>query len=160
MATPRRMHSALPQLLGIMMLSLASVATGVREGDGVNLPAESSLRVGVMRRASNTSCAGARKGDRVSIAYEGRLFKDGTMFDASQERSGEPFEFTVGAGQVVKGLEDGLLGICIDEARRIIIPRWDSGKRHRIHRDHSRALLPFIYTSSCTAELLITHSLT
>src|SRR4051812_24102201 len=42
----------------------------------------------------------AAAGQTVSVQYDGVLFKDGTEFDASWNRPGQPFEFALGAGQV------------------------------------------------------------
>ena len=59
-------------------------------------------------------------GTRVSVHYEGRL-EDGEVFDASRPR-GQPFAFTIGAGQVIRGWEDGVTGMKIGETRRLTIP--------------------------------------
>lgn len=50
----------------------------------------------------------AKSGDTVRIHYTGRL-TDGTVFDSSQGR--EPLEFTLGAGQIIAGLEKGIVGM-------------------------------------------------
>lgn len=99
-----------------------SIASGVREGDHVNLPSGSLLRVAVTQRSTDAACVGARSGERVGISYEGRRFKDSKIIDASKERGDELFEFTLGSGQVIKGLDDGLLGMCVGEGRRLVIP--------------------------------------
>ncbi|CAG8501199.1 14127_t:CDS:2 [Cetraspora pellucida] len=52
---------------------------------------------------------------------EGTLFEDGKEFDSSLPR-GEPFTFTLGVGQVIKGWDQGLRGMCIGEKRKLIIP--------------------------------------
>ena len=62
----------------------------------------------------------AEKNKRVTVHYEGRL-KDGTIFDASKPR-GQPFSFTIGAGQVIKGWELGVAGMKVGEQRRLTIP--------------------------------------
>nr|ODN95622.1 FK506-binding protein 2 [Cryptococcus depauperatus CBS 7855] len=62
-----------------------------------------------------------RKGDRLSMHYTGTLAKDGTKFDSSLDRN-QPFEFTLGAGQVIKGWEQGLLDMCVSEKRKLTIP--------------------------------------
>ena len=62
----------------------------------------------------------AQIGQRVTVHYEGRL-TDGTMFDSSVKR-GQPFEFTLGRGQVIKGWELGVEGMAIGEKRKLTIP--------------------------------------
>ena len=62
----------------------------------------------------------AQSGQRVTVHYEGRL-EDGTMFDSSLQR-GQPFEFTLGRGQVIKGWELGVEGMAIGEKRKLTIP--------------------------------------
>ena len=62
----------------------------------------------------------AENGQRVTVHYEGRLTDD-TVFDASKPR-GQPFSFTIGAGQVIQGWEQGVAGMKVGEMRRLIIP--------------------------------------
>jgi len=49
-----------------------------------------------------------KDGDKVKVHYHGRL-RNGETFDSSQGR--EPLEFTVGSGQVIKGFEQGVMGM-------------------------------------------------
>jgi FKBP-type peptidyl-prolyl cis-trans isomerase len=60
------------------------------------------------------------QGSRVTVHYVGR-FSDGQRFDSSRDR-GQPFTFTVGAGQVAPGWEQGMLGMRAGGQRRIRIP--------------------------------------
>ena len=57
---------------------------------------------------------------QISVHYEGKL-SDGTVFDASRLR-GQPFSFTLGKGQVIKGWDLGIEGMAIGEIRRLTIP--------------------------------------
>jgi FKBP-type peptidyl-prolyl cis-trans isomerase len=61
-----------------------------------------------------------KAGDTVAVHYIGTL-QDGTEFDNSKKR-GQPFEFTVGGGQVIKGWEEGLLGMKVGGQRVLVIP--------------------------------------
>lgn len=61
-----------------------------------------------------------KDGDTVAVHYAGRL-QSGQEFDNSRQR-GEAFEFTVGAGQVIKGWEEGLVGMKVGGERILVIP--------------------------------------
>lgn len=61
-----------------------------------------------------------KAGDTISVHYTGKLV-DGTKFDSSLDR-GTPFEFTVGAGMVIQGWEQGFIGAKVGEKRTLTIP--------------------------------------
>lgn len=61
-----------------------------------------------------------RNGDAVSVHYTGTL-ENGAKFDSSLDR-GTPFVFTLGAGQVIKGWDLGILGMKVGEKRKLVIP--------------------------------------
>lgn len=60
-------------------------------------------------------------GSSVTVNYIGRL-TDGKVFDTSLQEGRQPFTFSVGAGQVIKGWDEGLIGMKIGGQRRLIIP--------------------------------------
>ncbi|KAF8329314.1 hypothetical protein F5887DRAFT_1004695 [Amanita rubescens] len=63
----------------------------------------------------------AQKGDNLKVHYTGKLFSDGSEFDSSHNR-GVPLPLKLGAGQVIKGWEEGLEGMCLNEKRALTIP--------------------------------------
>ena len=62
----------------------------------------------------------AKNGNLVAVHYTGWL-TDGTKFDSSVDR-GEPFAFVLGSGQVIRGWDEGVLGMRIGEKRKLTIP--------------------------------------
>jgi FKBP-type peptidyl-prolyl cis-trans isomerase len=65
-------------------------------------------------RAANT-------GDTVHVQYTGTLL-DGTKFDSSYDHGGDPFKFTLGKGEVIKGWDQGVVGMKVGGKRRLRIP--------------------------------------
>jgi FKBP-type peptidyl-prolyl cis-trans isomerase len=63
----------------------------------------------------------AKKGSKLSMQYVGVLFQGGEQFDASWD-NGSPFDFTLGQGNVIKGWDQGLIGIKAGGRRELIIP--------------------------------------
>ena len=57
----------------------------------------------------------------VTVNYTG-LLEDGTKFDSSLNPGRTPFRFTVGAGQVIQGWDQGLIGMKIGGTRKLTIP--------------------------------------
>jgi FKBP-type peptidyl-prolyl cis-trans isomerase FkpA len=68
--------------------------------------------------------AEATAGQRVSVHYTGWLFNDGVQggkFDSSKDR-GQPFQFALGGGQVIRGWDEGVQGMKVGGTRRLLIP--------------------------------------
>ena len=66
------------------------------------------------------SGAQARSGQKAKVHYTGWL-TGGQKFDSSVDRN-DPFEFTLGAGQVIKGWDEGVAGMKVGGKRRLTIP--------------------------------------
>ena len=62
----------------------------------------------------------AKAGDNVSVHYTGWLV-DGTKFDSSVDR-GDPLNFPLGAGSVIKGWDEGVAGMNVGGKRKLTIP--------------------------------------
>jgi FKBP-type peptidyl-prolyl cis-trans isomerases 1 len=57
----------------------------------------------------------------VTVNYTG-LLEDGTKFDSSLNPGSTPYRFTVGAAQVIKGWDEGLIGMKVGGKRKLTIP--------------------------------------
>lgn len=87
----------------------------------VTVPKGSPPKSLVIKDLEAGSGAGAKAGDRVTVNYVGVDYKTGKEFDASWDR-GEPFSFTLGAGEVIPGWDRGVEGMKVGGRRELIIP--------------------------------------
>jgi len=70
----------------------------------------------------------AQVGDTVSVNYTGKL-ADGTVFDSNVDpkfQHVQPFEFTLGAGQVIPGWDKGIAGMKVGEKKTLVIAPEDA----------------------------------
>ncbi len=87
---------------------------------GVDLAASQKTALGVyVRDITEGSGAVLTPGQNVGMYYSGFL-ADGTKFDS--RTSGAPLTFRLGSGQVIKGWDDGLVGMKVGGSRQIVIP--------------------------------------
>jgi len=63
----------------------------------------------------------ATRGDVVVVHYTGWLAADNTKFDSSKD-AGEPFSFKLGAGEVIKGWDEGVAGMNVGGKRKLWVP--------------------------------------
>jgi peptidylprolyl isomerase len=63
----------------------------------------------------------AEDGDRVTVEYVGVDYESGEEFDSSYD-SGQPFPFTIGAGEVIPGWDEGVAGMKVGGRRQLVIP--------------------------------------
>lgn len=102
-------------LLDARQLAAALQAAKAKPGDTVSTP--SGLKYVVGKRGSGVP---AQAGRSVEVHYSGFLM-NGKMFDSSRER-GEPFEFVLGQGLVIKGWEEGIALMRVGDQLTLIIP--------------------------------------
>ncbi len=77
----------------------------------------SGLKYQILKRGKGSF---AMRGETVSVHYTGWL-TNGTKFDSSVDR-GQPFQFILGAGQVIQGWDIGVAGMRVGEKRKLTIP--------------------------------------
>jgi peptidylprolyl isomerase len=63
----------------------------------------------------------AKSGDKIAVQYVGVSWSTGKQFDASWDR-GQPFKFQLGAGQVIPGWDQGVVGMRVGGRRQLVIP--------------------------------------
>jgi FKBP-type peptidyl-prolyl cis-trans isomerase len=92
--------------------------------DPATQPAErttpSGLKIVEVKTVSEPLAAQA--GDLVWVHYTGRLQSNNSVFDSSMGTPSSPIPFKLGAGQVIKGWDEGLQGMKVGEKRQLIIP--------------------------------------
>lgn len=74
-------------------------------------------------RQPGTGAETPRRGQLVTVHYEGRLLDGETVFDTSANREG-PFNFVIGEGKVIGGWDLGVMMMKKGEKRTLIIPSW------------------------------------
>ena len=91
-----------------VLVSLDSVVGKACAGE--NLPKDAALRIGSKFKPEGCETATKSKpGDTLTMHYTGKLFSDCSKFDSSMDR-GDPFKFTLGKGEVIRGWDEGLRG--------------------------------------------------
>lgn len=132
-----RMHRS-PALVFVLVTALVPVACGGGAGSEASAPASSTpaaaqtgapADVTALTKDDRVVGTGpeARPGMTVSVHYTGWLYdpsaadKRGKKFDSSKDRN-EPFEFPLGARQVIAGWDEGVAGMKVGGTRVLTIP--------------------------------------
>jgi FKBP-type peptidyl-prolyl cis-trans isomerase FkpA len=119
-------RAAVGALLGLLAACGGKPAAGPSDSavPAAAAPAVATLEVGELTVGSG---APITPGQKAVVQYTGWLYetsapdKKGKEFDSSRN-SGRPFSFVVGAGQVIKGWDQGVLGMKVGGRRRLTIP--------------------------------------
>ena len=105
---------------------------------------------GCVDQDSGGNAAVVKEGDQVLVDYTGRL-DDGTVFDTSVKdvaietgvynpnRDYQPLGFTVGAGQMIKGFDSGVVGMAVGEEKILTLPPEDA---YGVHREEMVQTVP------------------
>eukprot|EP00953_Heterococcus_sp_UTEX-ZZ885_P001876 1527-Heterococcus_DN1.PRE.3 len=104
------------RLTGALVACLLPLAAYGKACEGEDLPPDAKIRIGIKHRPEDCSQK-AKNGDRLRVHYEGKLYKDCAVFD-SNKKGDTPFAFVLGARSVIKGWDQGLIGMCVGERRR------------------------------------------
>ena len=119
-STPRKTKVIAGVIIGALVLAgLALLFSRNRSlgGGGSEVTTKSGLKYVDIKEGDGPS---PRTGQTVSVHYTGTL-ENGTKFDSSVDR-GQPFEFPIGQGRVIKGWDEGLMTMKVGGRRKLIIP--------------------------------------
>ncbi|MCB0219895.1 MAG: FKBP-type peptidyl-prolyl cis-trans isomerase [Chrysiogenetes bacterium] len=108
-----------PRLLQAAALFSLAILVACESGPGAPNPVTTPSGLKYIDQQVGTG-AEAKTGDNVEVHYTGTL-TDGTKFDSSLDR-GRPFKFRLGAGKVIKGWDEGIVGMKEGGKRKLIIP--------------------------------------
>ncbi len=99
----------------------------------------------------------AKKGDTVRVHYTGKL-TSGEQFDSSAGR--EPLEFEVGAGMMIKGFDDAVVGMAVGDKKTITIPPNEAyGERNdQMVIDFPRSNFPADLTPEVGMQLMMNNN--
>ncbi|XP_061774542.1 peptidyl-prolyl cis-trans isomerase FKBP7 [Nerophis ophidion] len=83
---------------------------------------DEEVKIQVLQRAAPCERK-SKKGDLMNVHYDGFLAEDGSQFYCSRsDKTGHPQWFVLGVGQVIKGLDIGMMDMCPGEKRKITVP--------------------------------------
>ena len=93
--------------------------SGFKPAEGTPLPpAPTQLEIDDVKVGAGRE---AKTGDTVHVQYTGTLM-NGKKFDSSYDHGGDPFKFTIGKGEVIKGWDQGVPGMKVGGKRKLRIP--------------------------------------
>lgn len=100
---------------------LTSTSTDLKAKPAITIPAEAAPTS--LRSCDLVVGAGAEAvaGSKVQVQYVGVAWSTKKQFDASWDR-GQPFDFTLGQGGVIKGWDQGVVGMKVGGRRELVIP--------------------------------------
>jgi FKBP-type peptidyl-prolyl cis-trans isomerase len=106
-------------------LQTSTTTTSMNDSSSSNAEALAGIPANPTQLIMKDEVAGtgaeAQAGDTVTVNYVGML-TDGTVFDASANHGTTGFTFPLGAGQVIKGWDEGVVGMKVGGKRELVIP--------------------------------------
>ncbi len=100
---------------------LMAAGCGSKSKEQVTAPTKPGLQKLETKDSKVGTGAAVAEGDHVWVRYTGKL-ADGSVFDSNAEQSKPPFHVQVGAGGVIKGWDQGLVGIKLGGKRNLSVP--------------------------------------
>jgi FKBP-type peptidyl-prolyl cis-trans isomerase len=119
-------------LVVVVFVGVLVFITNKKGNEGINMQNTQEIKGVKITVLKEGTGAVAADGDTVSMNYTGK-FENGTAFDSNVDpkfQHVQPFVFTIGAGQVIKGWDSGIAGMKVGEKRNLTIqPDYAYGER-------------------------------
>jgi FKBP-type peptidyl-prolyl cis-trans isomerase len=109
--------SAAPEAMG----DLPKVTGDAKSKPVIEMPKSAAPTKLVVNVLTPGTGADVKSGQQIKVQYVGQIWATGTQFDASWDR-GQPIEFGIGTGNVIKGWDEGLVGQKIGSRVLLVIP--------------------------------------
>ncbi|MCK4650642.1 FKBP-type peptidyl-prolyl cis-trans isomerase [Candidatus Babeliales bacterium] len=106
-----------------VLISIFNSCTNKKSTKNLEVKTNTGLRFEILNEGDSFSSP-PQQGQLITVHYEGWLDEDGEkgkMFDSSRKR-GNPFQFRIGTGQVIKGWDEGVASMRIGEIRKLVVP--------------------------------------
>jgi len=123
-------------MIAIFVLLFAYVTYSIIQNNKNKKMEETNISQDTATTTARISVAG----DIIVINYKGTL-ENGIEFDSSYKR-GQPFVFQVGVGQVIKGWDEGLIGVKRGDKKQLIIPGEKAYGAQEIKGPDGKVLIP------------------
>jgi peptidylprolyl isomerase len=115
-------HTMITRMLAVALCMALMAGCGASGNKDDNAEGKQVTTASGLKYTDMTIGTGASPvaGKQVTVHYTGTL-EDGTKFDSSVDR-GQPFQFTIGVGQVIKGWDEGVMSMKVGGKRKLVIP--------------------------------------
>ncbi|KAF5329860.1 hypothetical protein D9611_013414 [Ephemerocybe angulata] len=112
-----------PVFYGLILALLALIVEAKKKDDNPNSPPKRlKIETTYTPPSCNRKARKSKTGDRLKVNYSGTFWKDQDTIIDSNHKSGKPYEFNVGLGNVIAGWDRGLTKMCVGEKRVLTIP--------------------------------------
>lgn len=95
-----------------------AVSAPASQGKPISTTTKDGMKIEVTKEGTGPAIT---SGQTAVMLYTGKL-ADGSVFDSTANHGNQPFSFSLGAGQVIKGWDEGIVGMKVGEERTLIIP--------------------------------------
>ncbi len=105
----------------ILSLAILSACSSTKEATKNEFPDYITTSSGLQYKDIEVGTGNMPEKNQICVVHYHGTLLDGTVFDSSKER-GQPFEFPIGVGRVIKGWDEGVMTMRIGGKRKLVVP--------------------------------------